>query len=190
MPLLHQISVFILGLALGVQIFSRPFLVRRRKWFWWGSAVIICAGALFLVWTQYRMWAAGEPGKFLLPPYRSIGYFFSYVGHRIFGQWLLSFLAGALGGYAAYRLNRRYGLRFFEDEEPWLFAMGILLAGYPGFLFYIPLVFLVGVLLTLAYTILRKGRAPLYWLWLPLAIFAILITNWYVPKEILVKFNL
>ena len=94
------------------------------------------------------------------------------------------------GGYAARVMNERHDKRFFEREEPLFFALGIFLSGYPGFLFYILTVFLIGILLSLYYAVMNKGRAPLYYAWFPAALFAILITNWAVPESFLNFFKL
>jgi hypothetical protein len=183
-------GVILLALFLLARAVNPAFWAQRRRFIVLGSALVIFSTAGILAYQQYQSWAGSELTKLFLPPHSGIGYFITYCLHRIFGEWIVSFLAGAIGGYGAYRLNKRFDNRFFEEEEPWMFATGIFLSGFPGFLIYILLVFHVGVLLTLAYVIMKKGRAPLYWLWLILAIFAILITNWYVPREILVRFNL
>ena len=95
-----------------------------------------------------------------------------------------------LVAYAARCLNRRFENRFFEKEEIQIIGLGIFLTGWPGFLFYLIFVLIVGVLLTTTYSLLTKGRAPLYFLWLPLAILTILAKNWLIPQEILRAFIL
>ncbi|MEK7076889.1 MAG: hypothetical protein AAB967_01520, partial [Patescibacteria group bacterium] len=113
-----------------------------------------------------------------------------YVGSRYLAPPAIALLAAIIFGYAAWFLNKKFGERFFENEEPALFALGVFLAGYPGFLFYIPLVLVIGILLAIHYSLLKKGRTPFYYLWLPTAIFAILIKVFMIPPELLLQFNL
>jgi hypothetical protein len=125
-----------------------------------------------------------------LPPYQSINYFYAYAGYHFFAPWLISLAAAIVISRLAGILNSKYGERFFENEEIWLMRLGIFLTGYPGFLFYLVLVLLAGVALSSVYTILKRGRAPLYYVWLPLAIIVLIIKDFLVPVSILNIFTL
>jgi len=83
-------------------------------------------------------------------------------------------------------LNKKYGERFFEPEEFYLGASAIFLSGHPGWLFYVVFLLAIYVLIQLFSTakssILNSKFSPvrvsLYWLWIPTAIFVILIQRW------------
>ena len=46
------------------------------------------------------------------------------------------------------------------------------------------------LLLSIFYSLFSKGRAPLYYLWLPVAVFVILMVQFVIPRDIIVQFNL
>ena len=120
--------------------------------------------------------------KYALPPHQGLYYFFSYVGVRFLGPWVLAFLAALLVSRLAKKLNKRFEDRFFESEEIELMTLGIFLTGYPGFFIYLILILGVGSLVSVVYTLFSKGRMPFYYLWIPLALSAIIIENWLIPK--------
>ncbi len=78
-------------------------------------------------------------------------------------------------------LNKKFEERFFEKEEIALIGLGVFLSGYPGFFFYLGIIMIFGVLVSLIYTILKKGRLPLYHFWLPASAFAMIIKVWLIP---------
>lgn len=183
-------GIVLLGILLGAQYVSREVLKRLIR-FAWGAAFVLFLGiSTYSAWRQYAVWRAGPATQFLLPPYQPIAYFISYVGTRVFAPWLLALLASILLSRLLAALNKRYGERFFESEETPLFGAAVFFVGYPGFLFYIPLMLLAGVALSLFYTARGLGRTPLYYLWIPVAIFAILLIRFVVPVGILNGFIL
>src|SRR3989338_10454159 len=127
---------------------------------------------------------ASKLSVFLLPPYKSWSYFISYVSWRIFLPLVLALFSAFVFKFVCEFLNRRFGERFFEPEEGWLLALGVFLTGYPGFIFYIPMMLVVGLFMSLFYSLFRKERAPLFYAWLPVAVFAILLTSW-IPQSVL-----
>jgi hypothetical protein len=235
MPLADKFSIVLLGLILGAQVCRRSFFLKYAEFAWRLSVAGVFCASLYWAWAQYRLWQASALSRFFLPPYQSWGYFFSYVGQRIFAPWLISFLAAIFISRLAGFFNRKYGERFFESEEISLMALGIFLTGYPGFFVYLILIFLGGILLSIfsrpisesrhdgmrldwrgsrlstmektssvsseikrdcansihspcgswrvaGYFLLSRGRAPLYYFWLPMAISAILIKSWLIPQ--------
>lgn len=191
MLLADLVGLSLLGLTWGAQITLRSLLVRYWKFVWFGTLVIIFGIVGYWVYAQYAAWAAGPPGKYLLPPYQGWWYFYFYAGTRIAAPWLIVFLAAMALPALAEKLNRRYGERFFEPEETRFFALGIFLSGYPGFLFYIILLLLYELAFTIYLHFFKEQkRAPLYYAWLPAAAFAILIVKLLLPREIVVSFNL
>lgn len=206
MILAEWIAFFVLIVILGAQLKLRSFAVKHIRRVFYFSVVLTLGIVLYWSYFQYQLWRDNLLSKFFLPPHQSINYFLGYVGARFFGPWLIAVGAAMLSLAAAYYLNKRFGGRFFEDEEPFLFALGVLLVGYPGFLFYIPLLFVFYLLFQLSVNLrllLQKrkdGKIPrqsassprvsAYWLWLGTAILAILIKIFWIPKELLAWFNL
>lgn len=182
MQLTDKFSIVLLGLILGAQVCRRSFFLKYSAIAWRLSVAGVLGSLLYWAWQQYQLWKASAFSKFFLPPYRGGGYFFSYISQRIFAPWIISFLAAIFISRFAAFFNRKYGERFFEAEEIYLMALGVFLTGYPGFFIYLILIFLGGILLSTFYFLLSKGRAPLYYFWLPTAIFAILIKTWVIPQ--------
>jgi hypothetical protein len=181
MILTDKFSLILLGLILGAQVFRRSFFLKYAALAWRLSIAGIFSASLYWAWSHYQLWKANTLTKFFLPPYQNFGYFYSYVGYKIFAPLLISLAVAILLSRFAEFFNRKYGERFFESEEIAVMALGVFLTGYPGFLLYLILIFLGGILLSAFYFLLSRGRAPLYYFWLPMAIFAILIKNWFIP---------
>lgn len=154
------------------------------------SIVFVFGASIYIAISQYQIWQQNDLTKLLLPPYRGIDYFFSYAGTRFFSPWLISLLAAIVIPRVAERLNKKHGERFFREEEFGLMRLGLFLTGYPGFLFYLIFVLSAGVLLSTLYSLLSRGRAPLYWLWVPLAIATVVLATWFLPAEVLGRFAL
>ncbi len=190
MAFIYWLNIGILLALFIAQLLFRRFFVRYGKFMLPISAIVIFALPAYESFLQYQVWSADPFSQSFLPPHTGIGYFIGYIGTRFFAHWILALLAALVLPAVASYFNRRLGERFFEKEELPLFALGIFLSGYPGFLFYIVLLLFAELLLTTYYSLLSKGRAPLYYLWLPLAIFAILIAQWLIPKEFTVLFNI
>lgn len=176
--------------VLGSRAFGEAAASRQRVFdrIWIAAAALLFATAVLWTVLQYRLWQADPFAAFFLPPHRTWTYFAGYAGARFLAPFFAAFITALAGEALARYLNRRHGERFFEAEEPRMFGAGILLAGYPGFLIYIPLVLLSGVFFSLVYHVLKKGRAPLYFLWFPAAILAILIVQ-FLPDALIGKFN-
>lgn len=194
----RAVSVIVIAALWGMQLGLRFFVPERNRQRWpsWLIKVwILGAGLIVLGLVQetyalYGAWQSGPLTVLLLPPHRSPAYFLGYVGARYLAPWVIA----AAAAWAVYRsarfLNRRAGERFFEAEEPLMFAAAVFFVGYPGFIFYVLLLGVAAFLLTLAYSLFKLGRAPLYFLWFPAALFAILIMYEWLPADLLPKFNL
>jgi len=177
MSVAEKFSIVVLVLSWGAQIFRRSLFSRCIKPIFVFSVFGSFCSAVYSAFLQYYAWKGNKFSVLFLPPYRDWSYFLSYVGFRIFSPILVSLFFALVFKFVCEFLNRRYEERFFEPEEGWLFAFGIFMAGYPGFLFYIPLMLVVGLFASLFYNFLGKGRAPLFYAWLPVAIFAILLKS-------------
>ncbi|MEK9173245.1 MAG: hypothetical protein AAB594_01570 [Patescibacteria group bacterium] len=198
MPITDKFALIVLVGALGAQILYRRSLCVSTGWIkkffakflfssvvkflWVASFTFIISVLSYWSWLQYEVWKTSPVMKYALPPHQGLYYFFSYVGVRFLGPWVLAFLAALLVSRLAKKLNKRFEDRFFESEEIELMTLGIFLTGYPGFFIYLILILGVGSLVSVVYTLFSKGRMPFYYLWIPLALSAIIIENWLIPK--------
>lgn len=184
------ISVLILLASFAIQItLSRgkalSFLPKNREkmglLLYVISVVFVLGFHIFLIFEQYTEWKeAGPPASFLVPPYRSIEYLFSYHFGRYFIYHLASFLA-SLGLLFFIKIaNRRSGGKFFEDDEPYMASIPVFLLGYHAWnylwVFYLLAIFVLGLLVSLISGKIRRGeeRFSFYFLWIPLAIAGII----------------
>ena len=154
--------------------FLRPLLIF--------SALVIFSFLIYFSIEQYRDWSQSELTKLLLPPYRGIGYFIFYVGYVFFAPYLVSLATALIFLFAAKYLNKKFQERFFEREEPYLGALAIFLVGYPLCFFYLITMFSFYLIVHLGLLIFNRdssSRISMYYLWLPLAIFAIIIAEWF-----------
>jgi len=192
--MLFYLSLVILIFALGAQLWLRFFVNRRGltrintrinadilKYIFLTSLFLIFILLFYQSFKQYQFWSQNEISKHLLPPYQSINYFIFYVATRFFVPYLISLVVAILFFFAAQFLNKKYEERFFYPEEYYLGALAIFLMGHPGWLFY--LIFLIFIYLlihlySLLITHYSLQRVPLYYLWIPTAIFVILISKW------------
>lgn len=190
---LNIISLIIIVSLLGAQVlrsflgdylrntkFIRIYELRNVKFLFSFSVIIVFALLFYQSYLQYQAWISDEFSKHFLPPYQSISYFVFYVAMRFFAPYLISLAAALIFLFFAKKINKKYEERFFEPEEPWFGALAFFLLSHPGWLFYfvfIILIYFIVHLLLLA--ISRKSLViSLYYLWLPTAIFVILMQEW------------
>lgn len=180
--------IIILVIFLGAQISLRLFGIERQifKFIFALLIFLILAFLVFQSFQQYFIWEGNDLSKNLLPPYQGINYFIFYVFTRFFAPYLISLAVALAFLFSAKILNRKFGERFFYPEEIYIGASAIFLAGHPGWLFYVILLLFVYVLTQLffvaKYLILNtqysSPRISLYWLWIPTAIFVIILMDW------------
>jgi len=163
---------------------GRSLLAEYRNKVFVGATVLMFGYGAYLTTAQYLAMRENELAKLLLPPYQGIGYFLiAIVLARIFGPYIISFLMSLLFIWAATRYNRKYDERFFEKEEIILGALSIFLVGHPGWLFYFVILITLYMLIQLYNRFISKKtieRIPLYNLWVPTAIFVILISKYWL----------
>lgn len=155
-----------------------------RKLFW--AVVVLEIVILFWVTRElFLLWQNSNSfSRFLVPPYASINYFLFYAGTRIWAPYLVSWVIGFLFFSGLSWLNKRRGSLIFYDEELYFIWLGIFLVGHPAWIWYLIMVLTVALILiaaSRAYLAVRKkkgGRFSLYYLWLILAIVAILTEQW------------
>ena len=146
------LSLLILALVFAAQLLKLKWqkikILSLAKW-----ALIISVTAVFIYWTyltyaQYIAWRdGGPPLSYFVPPYKSPLYVIGYHFIRFGLYYLLSLAASLVFLVWTKRANRRFGYRFFEDEEPYLGALAIFLLGFPelrfAWLYYLILFFSV-----------------------------------------------
>ena len=155
-------------------------------------ALIFVIKSSYLTYIQYVAWKINPLGQYLLPPHQSINYFIQYSFYRFWSHFLAALIFSLIILFLAQYLNKKRGYQHFYDEEPWFIAIAILLVGYPGWLVYFLLILaapLVWALLELAYRTYMSyktyksykpeiRRISYYYLWLALAVIAIMISKW------------
>lgn len=183
--------MFYFSLGIILFVFAASFFQGRffgfksaKCFFYFSLSAVFVFFAVLCVW-QFIEWGNSEPSKYLLPPHQPINYFAFYCFSKFFGPYLISAFGAFSFLLAAMFFNKKSGERFFEPEEPYFGALGIFLSGWPGFLFYA--VFLIGAyLLAHIYSLLfvrrTLQRVPLYYLWLPAALFVIIINNFIIQN--------
>lgn len=172
-----------------IQIFKKDFL--KNLGFIWILAVggIFISGILISI-EQYFFWKNDVVFKYAIPPYKDMSYFLKFVGMRFFVPWVLALIASLVLGFVSLWANKKYNERFFENEEIYLGSLGMFLVGWPGFLFYLILILFLGLSLSFIYYFKNRGRAPLYYFWLPAVIVIILVKVFILPKSFLDIFKI
>ena len=175
------IILVLLAVIFGMQsVIPKTRFAGKRNGFWiFSLAVLVVFGfQIYLSWKQYGIWKNDEMGKFLLPPHQNFDYFVFYVRSRFFNPYLLSLSFGALFFWAAEYLHKKYDGRFFEPIEPYLLGTSMFAVGNPLWLFYLIILLSIFLIIQFIYNIcypLNAKRLSLYYLWLPSAIFTILL---------------
>ncbi|MEW6617213.1 MAG: hypothetical protein AB1333_02215 [Patescibacteria group bacterium] len=182
-------SAFIFLILFIFQIFNKTFSdvfrLLASKWIFVFSVLGIIFWYLYLTGLQYFIWVeAGPPSSFFLPPHTSILYLFQYHLVRFLMYYCISFVIAVLFLIYGKRYNKKFGSKFFEDEELYIGGIAIFLLGNPLWtylwIFYLLVILLVGLLGTFYINKIlkrREDRFPFYYLWMPLAIVAIIIAQ-------------
>lgn len=135
-------------LAVYLYVMKRPELNSKLKIVAGVLTVYFVAVAGIETYLQYATWASDALAKNFLPPVSSVGYFISY---SLVHFWLGKIFAIGLG-FFFYLF-----LRLIGKKRDWLFLSGetelgwlcALVAGWPGFAIFVPLVFIVALAITL-----------------------------------------
>lgn len=184
MPIIDKFSLLLLLFLFLIQIFKRD-IFKKIVFIWILAIIAIFAVGIIESINVYFLWKNDPVFKLLIPPYQNLNYFIQFIFTRFFIYWILTLGAALLINKLALFFNKKYNERFFESEEIPIGSLAIFLSGWPGFLFYIILILFFGLILSIIYTLKNKGRAPLYYLWLPTAILVILIKNFIIPQSLL-----
>ena len=187
--MVFYLSITILVLALGAQLTLRSLAIRKpeikkEKFFrrvFYASIFLIFISAILISIAQYVVWKNHPVSKFLLPPYQGIGYFFRYSIFWYFAAHIISLLFSAVFIKLAKRYNQKFEEKFFYPEEYYLGALAIFLSSFPGSFIYIIFLFLTSILSSLIlnkFSTLKGERMSFYYLWIPVAIFVIIISKY------------
>jgi len=160
-----------------LQVQSRDSMLRIIRPVYWASAAFIFFYLSFLTYLQYNAFLEG-----LTLGAEGLFWFLGYVRVHFWNQYLISFIVSLLIFWISAYFNKRRGEIFFEKEETYIIALAVLLVGYPGFFFYIPLVLFASIILSLI--LVKKGeRLPLYYFWMPICVAVLLIVNFWIMHQ-------
>ena len=151
----------------------------------------------YFTYSQYAVWKSHPVSQYLLPPHQNINYFLQYSFYRFWSHFLAALIFSLVILFLAKYFNKRRNYQYFYDEEPYFIAIAILLVGYPGWLVYLTLMLLVPILWSGAFAswkwmqgFFESGlrnqelgsiffpRISYYYLWLILAVFAIIVSKY------------
>lgn len=89
---------------------------------------------VYRLYSQYNVWKSDDFGKFLLPDYQE--HYFLFYAIRMLAPFLISVGVSFFMVWGLRWSNKKFKGNFFEQEEPYLAAIVILIIGYPALLFY------------------------------------------------------
>jgi len=173
------ISFSLLALLLGAFYLKRSFLVRYRFLVFFIFFLLLTFLNSELLFSQYQLWQKNELTRYFLPPYQGFRYLFFYGLKNIYGKYLFSLLAALIIWLLTFLLNRFFQFKFFYQEEGLLIASSIFLIGYPFFVFYLLLSLVLFFIFSFSLSFFRRNLLFSFrHLWVPVALFVILISNW------------
>jgi hypothetical protein len=176
------ISVIGLACALGFQLVRRTFIATHAKRIFFYSTSAVALYLIYIGFLQYKIFLEGPLGL-TLGGRENLPWFLGYVSLHFWNEFIVSFPIAILFAWIGYFFNKKYQERFFEKEELYLIALGILLVGYPGFLFYIPFVLLASIIVS-AISMKRGERLPLYYFWMPVAIAVVFVIHFWASQQL------
>ena len=143
--------------------------------------------AIFKVIYQYLLWKNHPVSKFLLPPYQSFDYFFSYSFFHFLKVPLYNFFSSIFLLALLKIFNKIFNKRLFFEEEIFFAGFAMLVVEFPINLFLLAVVIILGILISLIKKILKKESqyTSLYYLWLPLTILSIIFKNLIISLPII-----
>lgn len=148
---------------------------------------------LFLYGMQYILWQRSVPGKYLLPPYQSLGYFWGYSWQHFGKEAAVSFLLSiAFFGFVA-GLNSISRGRFFYQEEQYTSGLAILVNLWPQNLLVPVFSLFIGSAIWLGrfiwYRFLKKENKKVFvafrYLWILIGIALVFWGDFFVEHTIL-----
>ncbi|MFA5173350.1 MAG: hypothetical protein WC435_03055 [Candidatus Paceibacterota bacterium] len=187
-------SLSVLLILFLVQIFKRDASFKASRFFFFFSIFFLFLSRVYLVFAQYKTWKNNPLTEKFLPPFNDWSYLFEFSLARFFAPFLVSLLSSFLIIFLLKKINKKLGERLFYHEEPYLAASSLLLSGYPGLIFFIIFLLFSQLFVSLFFFLIFKlrpsselkepPRIPFLFLWVPSALFVIIISNWLEGMEI------
>ena len=181
-----NIALLIAVLGTSLTKRGRSLLAENRKLIFCVAAASLFAFLFIVSALQYRAMAADPFARLFLPPHQSLKYFVIAVAWaRIFAPYVTSFLVSLIFLFVSERYNRKFGGKFFERDETYIGSLSIFLVGHPQWIFYLVSLIVLYVLVQLYVRFVNRKpeeRVPLYYLWVPTAIFVILISKYWLSS--------
>lgn len=178
--ILDLVSLLILGVVWGTSLVSkgRSLLAGYHWKIFFASVFTLFLYAGYKGYLLYKATLNHPIGQFFDIEYILI----TRIGGRIFAPHLISLVFALIFMWTARFYNKKYGERFFEKEEIKLGGLSIFLVGHPGWIIYFPFVVFAYLLVHIFFQLkgTRDLRIPVYHLWVPIAIFVILIIRYWI----------
>ena len=189
-----QILRSFLGSHLRITNFIQIYKLRIIRFIFLFAIFVVFLLLFYQSYLQYEAWFSNEFSKHLLGQRVefdnlniSVNYFIFYAITRFFAPYLISLISALIFLILAGKFNKKHDEKFFEREELWLGALALFLTSWPGAFFYfigLILVYLIiHIILSLIYSF-SPLRVSLYYLWMPTAIFVIIINKWLIELEL------
>lgn len=175
------VPLAVLAVTAFFEFRARGFLAKNAARIFLYSTGFVFAYLVYLSCLQFQAFYEG-PLQAVLGTKNGLVWFFGYVRLHFWNDYLLSLPVALLFAWTASYFNKKYHERFFEKEEPFMAALGILLTGYPAFLFYLPLVIMLPAIAS-AIFVRRGDRLPLYHFWIPTAIAVLLAVHFWAEHQ-------
>ncbi len=174
MPYIIPVSTIVIpSIVFFLQFQKRELLLKTIKPIFWLTALLLFSYAGILSYFQYQAFQSG-PLSYTIGTVDGLKYFFSYARFHFWNTYLVSFIVALLLFWVSAYLDKKRGQVHFEHDELYIIALGILITGYPAFLFYIVLVLLLAAISS-ALLVKKNERLPLYYFWMPSAIITTLL---------------
>ena len=175
------LSLAVLVVTLALEFFRARLLVRHASRIFLYGTFLIFVYFIYIGFLQFVAFKSGVLGS-ILGTKGTFLWFLDYVRLHYWNDYLISLPVAILFALVGYYFNKKYNERFFEKEELFLIAIGILFVGYPGFFFYIPLVLLASIIAS-AIFVKRGERLPLYHFWMPTAVAALFAIHFWASSQ-------
>ncbi len=182
--------IFIVGyliLLILLQVFAKKLLAKNIRIFTVIPIVVIFGIGAYYSYLQYNLWNSLPETQGLLPPVTPIAYYLRYILYRFFITHIISLVFATVFYFLAKFINRRKDERFFEKEELNLAFVSLFLSGFPGVFFVFTFIILAYLCVHIINLFVKKKIevVPLYHLWLPASLLAIiLISIWFNKFEV------
>lgn len=174
------VSLCITTLLLGAQLWLRPLLVSKIRFFFWASIAVI-GGLLLRASHIFFITGVHSPDlqtRFFFPPYQDASFLLLKLWNQFWLPYVLSFLVATIFLLCIRFTKKSWVALRFERHEPYLIALGIFLTGHPFWVLYFFLTAFFYLGYTLGIRILSKKnlRVSFVHFWLPAALLTLAVT--------------